>query len=215
MKRRILSIFCALCLCLGLLPVTALAIDQAPSGSGTEESPYQISTAGELFWFASLVNGTLEGVEQNTAACAVLTADINLSGRTWTPIGTSTRNYFEGTFDGGGNTISNLTIDTEASYVGLFGATSGAVIKNVTLDEPQVQNSATGTSQLAALLAMRCMGACLFSASCTMRMSFCRELSSPTWVAAISMEPKQLRVPQNTSSPAALSTGRDSPVITD
>lgn len=152
MKRRILSIFCALCLCLGLLPVTALAIDQAPSGSGTEESPYQISTAGELFWFASLVNGTLEGVEQNTAACAVLTADIDLSGQTWTPIGTSTSNYFKGTFDGGGHTISNLTINTDASYVGLFGATSGATLKNVTLDEPQVQNSAGGTSNTGALV---------------------------------------------------------------
>ena len=48
MKRRILSIFCALALCLGLLPVTALAIDQEPSGSATEESPYQIGTADEL-----------------------------------------------------------------------------------------------------------------------------------------------------------------------
>lgn len=152
MKRRILSFFCALCLCLGLLPVTALAIDQAPSGSGTEESPYQISTADKLFWFASLVNGTLEGVEQNTAACAVLTADIDLSGQTWTPIGTSTSNYFKGTFDGGGHTISNLTINTDASYVGLFGATSGATLKNVTLDEPQVQNSAGGTSNTGALV---------------------------------------------------------------
>lgn len=152
MKRRIFSIFCVLVLCLGLLPVTALAIYQAPSGSGTKESPYQISTADELFWFASLVNGTLEGVEQNTAACAVLTADINLSGQTWTPIGTSTSNYFKGTFDGGGHTISNLTINTDASYVGLFGATSGATLKNVTLDEPQVQNSAGGTSNTGALV---------------------------------------------------------------
>ena len=152
MKRRIFSIFCVLALCLGLLPVTALAIYQAPSGSGTKESPYQISTADELFWVASLVNGTLEGVEQNTAACAVLTADIDLSGQTWTPIGTSTSNYFKGTFDGDGHTISNLTIDTEASYVGLFGATSGAVIKNVTLDKPQVQNSAGGTSNTGALV---------------------------------------------------------------
>lgn len=131
---------------------TTLDGNGQPDGEGTKESPYQISTADELFWFASLVNGTLEGMEQNTAACAVLTADINLSGQTWTPIGTSTRNYFEGTFDGGDHTISNLTIDTEASYVGLFGATSGAVIKNVTLDKPQVQNSAGGTSNTGALV---------------------------------------------------------------
>ena len=74
---------------------------------------------------------------------------------------------------------------------------------------------ATGTSQLAALSAILCMGACRFSASCTMRISFCRELSSPTFVAKISMEPKRLIVPQKTSSPTPLSTGRDSPVMID
>ena len=76
-------------------------------------------------------------------------------------------------------------------------------------------SSATGTSQLAALSAMRCMGACLFSASWTMRISFCRELFSPTLVAVMSMEPKRLMVPQKTSSPTPLSTGRDSPVMMD
>ena len=74
---------------------------------------------------------------------------------------------------------------------------------------------ATGTSQLAALSAILCMGACLFSASCTMRISFCRELFFPTFVAKMSIEPKRLMVPQNTSSPMPLSTGRDSPVIMD
>ena len=131
---------------------TTLDGNGQPDGEGTKESPYQISTADELFWFASLVNGTLEGMEQNTAACAVLTADINLSGQTWTPIGISTSNYFKGTFDGADHTISNLTIDTNASYVGLFGATSGATLKNVTLDRPQVKNSAGGTSNTGALV---------------------------------------------------------------
>lgn len=46
---------------------------------------YQIGTANDLFWFAGLVNGTLENVEQDTAASAVLTADIDLSGKTWAP----------------------------------------------------------------------------------------------------------------------------------
>ena len=56
---------------------------------------------------------------------------------------------------------------------------------------------------------------CLFSASCTRRISFCRELSSPTFVAEMSTEPKRLTVPQKTSSPSPLSTGRDSPVTMD
>ena len=76
-------------------------------------------------------------------------------------------------------------------------------------------NIATGTSQLATRSAIRAMGAFLSSASCTMRMSFCKELSSPTFVARMSIAPKRLMVPQNTVSPAALSTGRDSPVIID
>ena len=100
-----------------------------------------------------LVNG-LDG-HSATAFSGVtitLTADIDLLDHYWTPIGTSTSNYFKGTFDGGGHTISNLTINTDASYVGLFGATSGATLKNVTLDKPQVQNSAGGTSYTGALV---------------------------------------------------------------
>lgn len=50
-----------------------------PAGEGTQENPYEISTEDELFWFAGLINGTLtDGTAQNTAACAVPTADINI-----------------------------------------------------------------------------------------------------------------------------------------
>ena len=146
MKRRIFSIFCVLVLCLGLLPVTALAIYQAPSGSGTKESPYQISTADELFWFASLVNGTLEGVEQNTAACAVLTADINLSGQTWTPIGdysAKTRNKYAGTFDGAGHTIDGLKADG-GSAQGFVGYMDGGTIKNCTFNGTVTSSGSAG-----------------------------------------------------------------------
>ena len=72
-----------------------------------------------------------------------------------------------------------------------------------------------GTSQLAQRSAMRCIGACFSSASCTMRMSLCRELEAPASFTSTSTEPKQLSVPQKTSSPTFLSTGRDSPVMTD
>ena len=74
---------------------------------------------------------------------------------------------------------------------------------------------AAGTSQLAHRSAIRCIGACFSSASCTIRISRCNELSSPTFVARMSIVPKQFTVPPYTSSPAPLSTGRDSPVITD
>ena len=85
----------------------------------------------------------------------------------------------------------------------------------VTRPAATAMNSATGTRILAALSAILAMGAFFSSASCTMRISFCRELSCPTFVARISTDPKRLMVPQNTSSPTLLSTGRDSPVIID
>lgn len=47
-----------------------------PKGEGTLEKPYQIGTAAELYWFAGLVNGTLENVKQDASANAILTADI-------------------------------------------------------------------------------------------------------------------------------------------
>ena len=113
------------------------------TGDGSENSPYEIGTAAELYWFAALVNGKLEGETQNASANAELTADItvntgvlksdgtladNVSGfDTWTPIYS-----YEGTFDGQGHTISGLYFNYGASYsyIGLFGSNSGT-IKNV------------------------------------------------------------------------------------
>ena len=93
---------------------------------------YQVADAFQLFWFAGLVNGTLtDGTEQNTSASAVLTADIELSGETWTPIGSESTPY-TGTFDGQGYTISGMTIENAESYSGLFGNVTGTV-KNFTV----------------------------------------------------------------------------------
>ena len=96
------------------------------------EGCYQVADAFQLFWFAGLVNGTLtDGTEQNTSASAVLTADIELSGETWTPIGSESTPY-TGTFDGQGYTISGMTIENAESYSGLFGNVTGTV-KNFTV----------------------------------------------------------------------------------
>ena len=102
---------------------------------------YQIDSVTDLFWFAGLVNGTLEDVEQDTAASAVLTANIDLSGETWTPIGNydqSSRdeNKYAGTFDGAGHTIDGLKIESSADWQGFVGYLGeGGVIKNLTLGE--------------------------------------------------------------------------------
>ena len=93
---------------------------------------YQISTARELKAFASIVNG-LSLFGQNTAAKAVLLNSIDMAEVSgWNPIGTS-GNPYSGTFNGQGYSIQNLLIDTGKSYSGLFGATSGAIIKEFSL----------------------------------------------------------------------------------
>ena len=117
-----------------------LAVYETPQQT---DGVYQIGTAGELFWFAALVNGTLtDGTEQNTAANAVLTADIDLGVREWTPIAPSatfrsnatsvaetTDKSYSGTFDGQGHTISNFEIRTNSAELtsGLFGAVTGTI----------------------------------------------------------------------------------------
>ena len=85
---------------------------------------YQISNAGELVKFGEIVNsGT-------AAAKGKLTADIDLTNVSWTPIGTDTNKYY-GTFDGGDNSVT-LAISTTESNQGLFGyAKGGADIKNL------------------------------------------------------------------------------------
>ncbi len=110
-------------------------------GNGTESQPYLISNAAELVYFAKLVNegNTFEG------KYVELTNNINLNNIDFTPIGmgnstvsdeskwTSSTVYFNGTFDGKGHIISNISINKpEVRGVGLFGVTyDKAVIKNV------------------------------------------------------------------------------------
>ena len=123
---------------------------------GTKDTVYEISNAGQLFWFAGLVNGTLDGVKQNTSANAILTANITVNENlldslqydtegnvsngsdfiTWTPIadcmGNRTTQY-SGTFDGNNKTVSGLYFNNGNSIrIGLFGSSEAdGNIKNV------------------------------------------------------------------------------------
>jgi hypothetical protein len=104
---------------------------------------YQISTARELKAFASIVSG-LSKFEQNTAAKAVLTNDIDMSEiENWEPIGSSSVPY-AGTFNGQGHCIRNFLANTNKSYSGLFGMTSGATIRDFTLSGTITVKSGTG-----------------------------------------------------------------------
>ena len=106
------------------------------TGSGTETDPYQIGTAEGLKWFRDKVNNATK--LEDTQICAELTEDIDLNGEAWTPIGIGDAFYagtpsYSGTFDGKGHTIKNLSIDSSAHYVGLFGYVYGGTIRNLTV----------------------------------------------------------------------------------
>ena len=98
-------------------------------GSGTKAAPYRIGNYAELVAFAAKVNGG------ETAAWAVLTADITATGTAWTPIGIDDNHSYAGTFNGQGHKISNLNNASVETYTaGLFGfAGPGAVVGNVNL----------------------------------------------------------------------------------
>ncbi|WP_298107277.1 GLUG motif-containing protein [uncultured Bacteroides sp.] len=132
-----LRLLCLLTALLGLFGAGQTWAQTQPTGAGTKENPYKISTADELRWFAGLVNGTLtDGTAQNTAAWAALTTNIDLGAADWTPIG-SESNRYTGTFDGAGHTIRNMRVDnSNADYQGFVGYLgSGGAIQNLTLDE--------------------------------------------------------------------------------
>ena len=85
----------------------------------TENGVYQIGTAAELAWFADAVNNG------QTTISGKLTANINLNGKTWTAIGTSS-NKFAGTLDGDSHTVSGLVT------TGLVGELAeGGVVENL------------------------------------------------------------------------------------
>ena len=115
--------------------ITGGTFNTPMTGSGTKNDPYQISTAEQLKLFRDIVNGA-GGQTQNRGAYAVLTADIDLKNEEWTPIGNYTEGnkiYYEGTFDGGGHTISGLNVTGKFRCASLFGAVKGGTIKNLTV----------------------------------------------------------------------------------
>ena len=87
-------------------------------------------------------NGLLawnEAAQKDRSINCTLTADINLTGKDWTPIGTDYDNSYKGTFDGGGHTITGLTFTTNDQYAGLFGCLGKAgTVKNVVMDGIQI-----------------------------------------------------------------------------
>ena len=101
------------------------------------DGSYMVYNANGLMNVAELVNGGKTDIN------ITLTADIDLTGKDWTPIGTDYDNSYTGTFDGGGHTITGLTVTTNDKYAGLFGYlgnfnNGAATVKNVVMDGIQI-----------------------------------------------------------------------------
>lgn len=167
MKRKILVFLLALCLAAALVPVTAFAgggytniwdgsiASAFAGGTGTAENPYQIATGAQLAYLASSVNNGETYAGKNF----VLTADIDLNKRPWTPIanafsdalfGGSDYRIFAGNLDGQGYTVSNVAIGSEkapleSDVFGLFGATEGK-ISNLHLNTVSIHGKAKNVS---------------------------------------------------------------------
>ena len=97
------------------------------------EGYYEIANGGQLFWFAQQVN---KGGEEARNLKAVLKNDVDLEGRSWTPIGTTggtNSQSFRGVFDGNGKTITGLNVDNSKSGLGFFGEVRKGVVKDFTI----------------------------------------------------------------------------------
>ncbi|MGM9781774.1 MAG: fimbrillin family protein [Candidatus Cryptobacteroides sp.] len=107
------------------------------SVSGTQDDPYIIKTGEQLAFLAQQVNaGT-----NYSGVYFKLSNSINLAGKDWTPIGNSSK-QFKGKFDGNGNRIYGLKVNSESSYAGLFGyAGAGSEISNLSVIEADIATS--------------------------------------------------------------------------
>ena len=114
----------------------SLAAAKDPGYTIEGNGSYTVNSADGLMNVAELVNGGKTDIN------ITLDKNIDLTGKDWTPIGTSFDNSYTGTFDGGGHTITGLTITTKDQFVGLFGYLNRAgTVKNVVMEGIQITSN--------------------------------------------------------------------------
>ena len=119
----------------------SLAAAKDPGYTIEDDGSYTVTSADGLMHVAELVNGGKTDIN------ITLDKNIDLTGKGWTPIGTSFDNSYKGTFDGGGHTITGLTVTTNDQFVGLFGYLNRAgMVKNVVMEGIQITSN-HGSSQ--------------------------------------------------------------------
>ncbi len=146
MKKKFLTFLLALCLVMALVPMTAFA-EETPSfggGTGTQEDPWLITSQEDLIALAEFLNsGSAETFDTENAGVGNChgyyfkqTADIDLTGVTWEPIGYSGSYYFAGNYDGGGHSITNAVstgkVDPDGfATAGIFGWVAFGSVENL------------------------------------------------------------------------------------
>ena len=101
-----------------------------------DDGSYTVYNADGLMNIAELVNGGKTDIN------ITLDKNIDLTGKAWTQIGTDYDNSYKGTFDGGGHTITGLTVTTNDQFVGLFGYLNRAgMVKNVVMEGIQITSN--------------------------------------------------------------------------
>ncbi len=145
--RKLLAVILSVAMILTLVPLALFAsaedeyvpyINADTNTPNKEDGNYTISSAKELTWLATTVNTGTSYANSNFK----LTADIDLAGASWAPIGSTAEKAFSGTFDGNGKTISGLTFGTEevrnnSQAAGLFGYVSQATIQNLAVTDSE------------------------------------------------------------------------------
>ena len=158
MKMTYFKWLLLLLVAMATLPVSAVQI-------GTEVNPFTIESVGDIMQFRDAINDDTKTYKGSTLANGgkdlyfKLTADLDLSSecykvdgtidndKSWTPIG-NIEKPFQGHFDGGKHTISNLYINTDNNGQGLFGYIDGSEIKNINLKDVDI----TGTNSVGGLV---------------------------------------------------------------
>ena len=119
-------------------------VDGGGESGEAEDLGYSIQNDGSYMVYNA--DGLLawnKAAQKDRSINCTLNADIDLTGKGWTPIGTDYDNAYTGTFDGGGHTIMGLTFTTNYQYVGLFGRLGEAgTVKNVVMED--VNNHSLG-----------------------------------------------------------------------
>ncbi len=148
--------------------LTVWKLPEGMTGKGTEAEPFVLKTAEHLAWFRDYVN------EGHPSTCAKIADDVEeidmstvchkaddekpVEELSWTPIGNSDNNMYQGTFDGNGKIIKNLYINATSSNTGFFGYLDRGSTKNITFDNAKVNSTKTdNTGILAGFAGYYCM----------------------------------------------------------